>query len=694
MMSSAQTLALLIIDESSNDAEMITNILRNAGHAVRATRIEDAEDLEEALNEQAWDIILSVDQLTAYNFKEAISLLKQQEKDVPLIVMANNTETTDSAQAMICGARDFVLKNQPEHLQQIVQRELNELKNRRELRNCRKTMRETENRCRSLLDNSRDAITYVHEGMHIYANKVYMETFGYSDQEEIEGMPIMDMVAPEDHEKFKKFLRKFSHHEDQMQGEIEVHGLRVDDSEFKAVMEFTPASIDGESCTQIIIRTQSDQELEKKLQALSKKDLLTGLYNRQYFLEMLETSVTKAAADAEHSALLYISLDNFDDIRNTVGIAASDLVLGDYAKHLSELVEEPDIIARFGDRIFSVLLHNRSSNEVMEIAEKLRKSVENCISEASGQSVTATASIGVSLINENSPSSQEILARAEIARNLARDSGGNSCHLHNIVADEKASIEHNEQWREKIKNALAADGFFFVFQPIVSLHGDPTANYEVLLRMHGQEEKEILPAQFLNAAEQSELMPNIDRWVIENTIKVIAAEKQKGNEPNFFIKVSNDTLNDQELLPWLSDQLKTYRVTGSNMVFEINEAGAMLQLTNTKKLISGLKQLHCRVVLEHFGTGLNSMKTLKHLDVDILKIDGSLIQNLSADNENQERVKEITQTAHSMGKLTIAEFVQDANSLAVLWQCGVNYIQGYFLQEPSTSLDYDFSADN
>ena len=120
----------------------------------------------------------------------------------------------------------------------------------------------------------------------------------------------------------------------------------------------------------------------------------------------------------------------------------------------------------------------------------------------------------------------------------------------------------------------------------------------------------------------------------------------------------------------------------------------MLQLTNTKKLISGLKQLHCRIVLEHFGTGLNSMKTLKHLDIDILKIDGSLIQNLSNDNENQERVKEITQTAHSMGKLTIAEFVQDANSLAVLWQCGVNYIQGYFLQEPSTSLDYDFSADN
>jgi len=688
------TLSLLIIDESSNDAEMLTNILRNAGHAVRAKRVEDAEDFEEALGEQAWEIILSADKLTYYEFKESLNILKQAGKDIPVIVMANSLDNIDSAMAMNAGARDLVMKNEPAHLQQIVARELQDLKNRRELRVSRKSLRESENRCRTLLDSSRDAITYVHEGMHIYANQVYMETFGYTDQEEIESMPIMDMVSPEDHDKFKQFLRKFSNNEDEMQGEIEVHGRRYDDSEFKAVMEFTPASIDGEACTQIIIRSQSDQELEKKLQALSKKDLVTGLYNRQYFLEMLENCIAQAAAESDNSALAFISLDNFDDIRTKVGIAASDLVLGDYGKHLSELIEEPDIIARFDDRTFSVLLHGKSSAEAMKVAESMRKTVESTISETAGQSVTTTASIGISLINENSPGSQELLARAETARDLAVDANGNCCHLHNIVEDEQATIQHNEQWREKIKNALSENGFYFVYQPIVSLHGDPTANYEVLLRMRGNENKEILPNQFLNAAEQTELLPDIDRWVIENTLKVINAEKDKGKESNFFIKLSNESLNDAELLPWLSEQLKTYRVTGNNIVFQIHEAGAMMQLTNTKKLITGLKQLHCRIVLEHFGTGLNSMKTLKHLDVDILKIDGSLIQSLSDDTENQERVKEITQTAHSIGKLTIAEFVQDANSLAVLWQCGVNYIQGYFLQEPSLSLDYDFTSDN
>lgn len=693
-MKSDNTLHLLIIDESSNDAEMITSILRNAGHAVRATRVEDDEDLDEALNKQAWDMIIAADHLTYIDAIKALEIVKKSEKDIPLIVAANGSGNLSVGDALKAGARDLINKEEePEHLQFAVSRELESLQQRRQLRKFNKAMRESEKRCRTLLDSSRDAITYVHEGMHIYANPVYLEMFGYDDHDDIEGMPIMDMVAPDNHEIFKKFLRSFSNKEDEMQGEIEVKGMRTDGNDFNAVMEFTPATVDGETCTQIIIRSQVDKDLEKKLNILSKQDLLTGLYNRQYFMEALDVSVYKAMTESVKSILLYIEIDDFTSIKENVGIAASDLVLTDIAELLKTTTEDNDTLSRFADHTFTLLLSGVSNEEALEYSEKIRKAVEDNISDVSSQTVTSTCSIGVSTIGENSGNAQEILTRADIACNIAREDGGNKVHLHNPIADEKASQQHDAAWTDAVRHALDTNAFFLVFQPIVSLHGDTRENYEVLIRMRGEDNEEIMPDKFMTAAEKGDLISAIDRWVIENALARLAAEHAKNKQTSFFIKLSGSSLNDPELLTWISEQIKEQRVSGDSIAFQINESEAMMHLNEAKNFINAVKQLHCQVVLEDFGSGLNSIKGLKHLNADILKIDGALIHDLANDNQNQETVKSIIQTAHSMGKLTIAEFVQDANSLALLWQFGVNYIEGYFLQEPGPELNYDFTAE-
>lgn len=689
------TLHLLIIDESSNDAEMITSILRNAGHAVRATRVEDDEDMQDALDNHNWDLIIAAEKLSYIDAKKAIELLQKTEKDIPIIIAANGSNKLTAGAALQAGASDFFNKDEePEHLQYIVRREIKALNDRRQLRKLSKVARESEKRCRTLLDSSRDAITYVHEGMHLYANPVYMELFGYDDPEEIDGMPIMDMVAPADHDVFKKFLRKFSANQEEMQGDIEVKGIRTDGTEFNAIMEFAPASVDGEACTQIIIRSASDKELEKQLSILSKQDLVTGLYNRQYFIEALEQGISKAATDSSRTAMFYIEIDDFESIKENLGLAASDLVISDVAKELKSLVDEPDMIARFGDYSFAVLLEKASHESSLEYAEKLRMKIEEHISDIGGQTITTTVSIGICPIGENSNKAQDVLTRANTACNTASAEGGNRVHLFNIVAVEQADKERHAAWVETIRDALANDHFFLAFQPIISLHGDTKENYEVLIRMKNSNGEQILPQEFIPAAEQTSLMPDIDRWVIKNAIQRLAEEHSRNKQTNFFIKISGYSLNDPGLLPWLSECIKEYRISGDSLVFELDEPSAFMHLNETKAFIAGMKQLHCKIVLDHFGSGLNSIKNLKHLDVDYLKIDGELINSLSDNSQHQEMVKTIIQTAHSMGKLTIAEFVQDANSLALLWQFGVNYIQGYFLQEPSTELDYDFSAES
>jgi len=695
-MDSDNTLHLLIVDESSNDAELMTNLLRNMGLAVRATRVEDDEDYETALNEQSWDIIIAADKLSYIDAYKALELLQKTDKDIPLIVAANGAGNITVSEALKAGAADLIKKDEDsEHLQYVVQREFRALKDRRKLRKFNKSMRESEKRCRSLLDSSRDAITYVHEGMHLYANSVYMDMFGYDDIEDIEGMPIMDMVSPDDHDSFKKFLRKFSKNENEIQGDIEVNGMRTDGSAFNAVMEFTPASIDGESCTQIIIRTASDKELQNQLNILSQQDLLTGIYNRQHFMELLESAISKTSTESSKIALLYIDLDDFASIKQDVGLASSDLVLSDVAKVISNIVESPDIIARFSDHSFTLLVNNAVNiSDVSEYADTVRQAIENHISEVGGRSVTLTCSIGICPIGESSNNTQEIISRADLACSIVKDNGGNSVHLHNPIADERAGKERNANWVEAINHALKEDSFYLAFQPIVSLHGDTCENYEVLLRLRGQNDSEILPEQFLPAAEHAELMPAIDRWVVEQAMQMLSVQQANNNQTKFFIKLTGASLCDNTLLPWISEKMKEQRLSGDSIIFELDETSAVMHLTQAKAFINGVKQLNCLVVLDHFGSGLNSIKNLKHLDADYLKIDGSLISNLASDEQNQETVQSIIQTAHSMGKLTIAEFVQDANSLALLWQFGVNYIQGHFMQEPSTELDYDFSSED
>lgn len=691
-------LRLVIIDDSSNDAEMITNVLRRAGYGVRATRVTDAEDLQTAIDQSA-DLILCASQLSEFSPLDALPVLKASGKDIPFIVVYDKINDKTILELMQAGARDLVPKDQPERLQFVVEREFNDLEERRAHRRINNMFRESEKRCRSLLDSSRDAIAYVHEGMHIYANGVYLNMFGYQSLEDIEGTPIMDMVAAEGHAQFKDFLRQYAKQSEAMQ-QIEIQGVRSDGTQFNVGMEFTPASIDGEICTQIIIRDLSlISELESRLESMSKVDLLTGLYNRHYFMDELDAAVAEAASGGETCALLYIGLDNFSKIQENIGIAASDLVLGDIAALLRDKVGEADLAARFGDRlgddVFTVLVRNKDVGYALKLAEELRKAVEENVSDAGGQSVTTTCSIGVIQIGENTPDSREILNRVSKACIATQSGGGNKVHLYNPVLEDQSAKARLQQWANRLQDAITHQRLRLVYQPVVNLHGAPQELYQVLLRMQDENRNEIPPDEFIPAAEGTGLNPAIDRWVIEHAIEALATKRRSGAKTRFFIKLCGETIKDENLLPWLSERIKTARLEGDSLLFEVSESAAFHYLKNTQILMKGLKELHCHFTLSHFGCDANSINNLKRYPAGIayLKIDSSLLTNMAANPQNQTAVKAINEAAHAAHIMTIAERVQDAGSLAVLWQLGVDYVQGYYLQKPSESLDYDFSGE-
>lgn len=688
-----KVIRLLTIKESSNDAEVIASMMRNAGYAIRSSNVEDGEDLTEALSQQPWDLIVSSMKLPEFSATDAIEIVKQSGKDIPVVVTCSKFDEAAAVELMSAGARDLVPDANHEWLLLVIGRELSDLEERRGHRQCKTMYRESERRNRSLMDSSRDAIAYIHDGMHIYTNATYVEMFGYSEAEDVEGIPIMDMIAPENQQQFKGILKQLNAGETPAD-DIEISLVRSDHNKFPGVMVFAPASIDGEPCTQVLIRGKADNKaLEQELDALRRQDLLTGLFNRNHFAEQLELAVKAASNESgsKSSALLMLEPDEFKQITETVGVAAGDLVLSDLATIIRNNIGPNDIAARYAGEVFTIIINDSDIGRVKKLGEKLLKAVADHVFDLESQSIATTCSVGIVQITEKSSDSKKVLGHADMACKLVKTSGGNQLHMH-TAADEKANNDRDLDWIRKIQQAIEKERFRLVYQPIVSLHAEPGERYEILLRMLDEQNKDIMPSEFLPVAERAGLMPEIDRWVTKQAVKVLATKRNTSKNTQLFIKLSNESIRDQTLLVWISKLLQAARLHGACLVFEASESAVLSALKETKMFINGLKQLHCEFAIDHVGSETQSFSYLKHLDVKFLKVDGSIIANLMAEEKNRDTLKMITDIARSENKHTIAEHVQDANCLAVLWQSGVNFIQGYYLQKPEEGMNYDFTS--
>jgi diguanylate cyclase (GGDEF)-like protein/PAS domain S-box-containing protein len=688
--SSENLLRILTVFDASEEAEILINALRNAGHIVRDIRVEDEEDMSAALEDNPIDIIFAKQKMAGFTAKQAVEVLLRFGRDIPLIVITLPGKEGSAIEVLKAGARDVLAEDQTERLKHIVKREISDLRERRNHRRCEQMLRETEKRAKALIDSSRDAIAYVHDGMHIYANTAYLKMFGYEDIDDVMGMPIMDMVSGEDHPRLKEFLRGYAKGES-MDTQLTVHGQHRDENKFKIKMEFSPASYEGESCTQIIIRDQaSNKELEQKLSVMSQMDLLTGLYNRNFFIEHLDQYILRAVEGQTRGALIYISLDKYQEVRTEQGIGASDHLLTDIAGLLRDKLGNIGMLARFEGPVFTLLVQNADTKQVEKIAGAILHLINEHFADIGGKTVQTSASIGVTLLNETTSNGQECISRAEKGCLIAEKEGGNNFHSYNPAIEEMAVQEQANVWNSRIKQALKDNLFKIMFQPIVSLHGEPGAHYEVLLRMLDENGGEIPPSEFIPAAEQANLMHFVDRWVMVNCFVQLAKHHREGKKTRLFIKLSNATICDPEFLPWLRDRIQTLKLDPDSLVFEISEESALNYLKQAKELVAGLNELSCRTSLSGFGLEQNTYQSLKHLKVNYIKVHMKLIHGLAQNVEHQEKVKEVAEHANAQNIQTIAAFVEDANSLAVLWQCAVDFIQGFFLQQPNTEMNYDF----
>jgi len=685
-------LQVIIVESDLNDADMVISMLKSAGYAVRATRAETMDELNEQLRKRSPQLVLCTLGLDEVSLENTVTAIREAGKHIPVIAVAPEGEAS-AVECMQAGAQDLVDNDNREQFTLVVDRTVRCQNLWRDVKKLEAVISECERRSRVLLDTSRDSISYVHEGMHVYANESYLDFFGFESFDDVEGMPLVDMIVPNEQARFKSALREFS---DKSQEPIEID-IRLQNAAGEAIegnMEFSPATVDGEPCTQILIRNQADaRELQDQLAQMSQRDVSTGLFNRKYFMTLVDEAIQNATTGQGNSALIQIEISNIQDIRNRLGVAATDIVISDIARVLESTCKEDDALARFAEETFSILTtHYWEQTNVMDCMARLAVAVEGHISDVEGKSVTAERSQGAVQIDENSPDSDELLQRAEKTLTESRKREANRYGAYVPQEGEMSQKQIDRLWQDRLLNALVESRLSLVFQPIVSLHGDEGERYEVYVRLRDESGEVIAPGEFLPSAERTGVATDIDRWLIRAALEKLASIRSEGRDTTLFIKLSAGSLQDEELVVWLAEIVRDTRVPPANVVFQVPENVITAYLKQAKALARQLQELHCKLTIEDFGTGLKPFQLLKVIPADYLKVSATLMENVSQDDENQEAVRTLSDTAHSMNKETIAPYVEDAGALSVLWGLGVNYIQGNFLQEPSESMNYDFST--
>lgn len=683
-----ETVRLLVLHESQDNAEQIVNALKNSGIATRPELIADEDELLDALKDGVWDIMLAGEMTNGIPYDNATSQIRKQDKDIPVIVLLEKFDQEMIEETLQAGACDSVVFDAHKHLVYVIKRELANLNHRRARRKSEATLAESEKRCELLLDNSRDAIAYVHDGMHIYANTAYAELFGHKSSEDVEGMPIIDLVAKEDLSNFKDYLRSYSKGESISQ-DLRFHGLRADNSKIDAMMQLSAASYDGEPCTQIIIRRDDGAGnaavLAEKLKEATSVDQQTGLPNRQRFEESLTEAVHKAHKDKSRYALFYIGIDNIPQINLAAGLAGTDAVIKALASTIGKHFKNSNL-ARFSDSAFTALVPGLDPEKAKSEAEAICKQVhDQLIALPGGKTQQTSVSIGIAMVGETAPDPDEMLSRAIAVSEKVKLASGNGVQLFN--AAEKASSS-DSALLELLVDAIENSKFKLLYQPLVDVEGSGSEFYEVFVRLPLSDGKLMTPDEFMPIAMKHQLGSKVDRWVMLNAAKQLKEHTKKAPNARMLLNLTAESLQDNTLAGWIGKLSKAIDPQGNPLVLQFAESDVVSYLKAAKEQTDALTQSGCPVSISHFGTSLNPLNTLKHVTVSHIKLDRSFTQDLG-NEENMGAMKKICVELQAQDKKVIVSFVENAQTLSKLWTLGVQYLQGYYLQPPSDTMHYD-----
>lgn len=538
----------------------------------------------------------------------------------------------------------------------------------------RRALLASEERFRSLIHHSVDMILILDaSGKVTYESPAVARIMGL-DERALMGRQVAELVDPQQVPAFREHLARCA----AQPGATETLSLRCMTSsghwlELDATLQ-NQQSVPGIDGIVLLARPVTEQRrFEAQLMHLANHDPLTGLFNRRRFDEELRQALHRARATAAGGSVFLLDLDAFPPSHDRIDPRVADEFLRGVAAVLADELDDIEIVARAGANQFAVL--SSRTSDAAALAERLRVAVRrHRVASATGD-VGRTASIGVALFPEHGATVDDLLTRADLALFQAKEDG-DTWRVFDPAFDYQSDLTAHRLWSQRIREALEADGLVLYAQPVQHLRTG-SREYEVLVRMVDEHGSPIPPAEFMGVAERSGLITEIDRWVLRQSIALLAREAARGGELYAAVNVSGRTLRDPALAEFIAHELREACVPAESLALEVAEAVAITDMESTAEFMRRLKNIGCRLAIDDFGAGFASFGYLKRLPIDYLKIDGAFIRNLAKTPPDRHFVRAMVEVARGLDVQVVAESVEDAETLSLLDLMGVDYVQGF-----------------
>lgn len=663
---------IIVASDSENTAKRIESHMRNAGHPIRVAWVTALEEIEDALSDGTPDLLLCAQGLQHAPLPEVVDLCGKLHPDLPVLLLADQYSDNATLQALASGARDQVSyedERHMRHLEMICLRELANHQNLRELHIARARLQDFESRHNELLASSVDAVAQIQEGILASVNPAFADLLGYESADDLISLPLMDMVSPESQGKIKEHLKLLNKGKAK-KDPIEFGLLKENGSKVSVLAQIEQNRINGEMFVELTIRP------DRRSKSNSSGESSLG---RTAFIDVLSANL--AAPREQFSASIFVAVDGHESFEERLGFVDAEEAVVRLIEWTRTRLSPQDQLFRISTAELALLVERKDISELEKFCDSYCRECTKQIFATKEHEAQLSISVAAYPYNGTEQALSIANESARAVRKLAA-SGGKQYLILGTTAKDSVEQRAESGKVEQIKKALEENRMRLSYQSIASLEGDTRQHYDVLLRMVDDTGHELVASEFIGSAEKFGLMRDIDRWVVHRVLKLI--EKRKGAEvgSSVFVKVSEETLKDPEgFIGWLTDSLKSRPLKADELVFEFQELRLQNHIRKAKLLTKALRELGAYVAIEHFGAGTGSLQMLDHIPANYVKFHPDFTRNFN-DKEQFKKMTQLMEAAKQRSMKTIVSHVEDANVMARLWQMGVNYIQGFHVQEP------------
>ena len=686
---------VLVLSAGEEVAKRIESHLRNAGHAVRAAWVTDLEDMEDAIRRGAPDLVLCQQDLPQASVKDVLKLCAKFNPDLPVLLLATRPFTmVDTVAALRTGVRGLVIAGdalQLQHLETICLRELGTHQTLRDLRATRARLADYEARHEKLMAGTADAVLHVQEGIITHANATFTALVGRKSAAALQGSPLMDLIATDGQPAVKQFLKSFAQGKVQSDQTVELL-LATPKGTTRVTARATLGRADGDPLLELLIRTPTralpapapaPAPVETPAATPPPPTPANGSPGRVELLRTLEQAI-KANVQM-HRALVLVMVDSFASIEQRLGYNESEMALAQLTELVRARASPREPVYRLSTALVALVVSRPSPADFETQAETIRRDVAAQVFKTDRFEAHLAVTVLCYPLSPADKATEAVDNAVNDVRKLSRD-GGNRVAVMGPAAQATRVAVDEQRKVDQIKKALVENRLKLAYQSIASLEGGDTHHFDVLARMLDEAGQEVPAKEFIPTAEKFGLIVPIDRWVIARALTVLAKRAGASETSSLFVRLSEQSIREGDgLYRWLAEQLKQRPLKKDELIVSVQESIIESHVGKAKALAQALRGLGAEVAMDYYGVGSNSARMLEHVAPSFVRFHYSFTKDFN-DPVLQRKFGELMETAKHRRVKTIVGQVEDANAMARLWQLGVNYIQGFHIQQPESVL--------